>query len=58
MLTGIIIAAALYLIYEAVSAIKNAPEGWEDDEGFHFGNKAQVESEQYKTENKNEKEAV
>lgn len=31
----LIVLAVLYLIAEGV--VWNAPDGWEDDEGFHYG---------------------
>jgi len=39
MLYVIIGAVLLYIIYGMISAIVNAPEGWEDEEGFHIGNR-------------------
>jgi len=32
---AVIAVLIIYLIYEAVTA----PEGWEDEEGFHYGKK-------------------
>lgn len=37
MMFVIVGAILLYVVYEGVSAIVNAPEGWEDDDGFHIG---------------------
>ncbi len=37
MMFVIVGAILLYVVYEGISAIVNAPEGWEDDDGFHIG---------------------
>jgi hypothetical protein len=37
MLYVIVGAVLLYIVYGGISAIVNAPEGWEDEEGFHTG---------------------
>jgi len=39
MLIGIVVAIIILLVIGAIVEIVNAPEGFEDDNGFHLGKK-------------------